>query len=304
MKVKYLSFDGRMEETNLVLCLGFFDGMHLAHQKLIDEAISVGQANNLETGLVTFSTQVMSFIKNEQFFFLTSLETKIDIAKAKGFDYVYVLNVEPDLINQDPEEFISRFLSQANTLVVGFDFSFGKFGKGTVETLLSHPEFTTVVIPEMTDHDEKIGSTRIRELLSQGNITDANRLLGKPYALQGEVVIGKGRGKILGYPTANLDYDGYFLPKNGVYATWFEVDGQFLQSMTNIGDNPTFFGKKITVESHIFRFGADLYGKSVRIHFLAYIREEIKYTSTANLVQQMQKDELQVQHFFETGCSQ
>jgi len=169
-----------MAETNQVLCLGFFDGMHLAHQAFISEAIALGKAKNIQTGLMTFSTQVMAYLKNERFFFLTPLDAKIKFAEEAGFDFFYVLEVNEFLVGMEAETFIARFLSRTNTIVVGFDFSFGKYGKGSVESLLAHPEFTTVVMPEMTDGAEKIGSTRIRELLSHGKVDDANRLRGKP----------------------------------------------------------------------------------------------------------------------------
>jgi len=152
----------------------------------------------------------------------------------------------------------------------------------------------------MTDEGIKIGSSRIRNLLKEGNLSVANRLLGQRYAVLGTIVKGKGRGKILGFPTANIDFDGYFLPRTGVYATLIELDGVIYQSMTNIGDNPTFYGKVVTLETHIFRFNESVYGKTIRLEFHAFIRDDTKFTTTVDLVAQLQKDSDKVRKLFQS----
>jgi riboflavin kinase/FMN adenylyltransferase len=300
MEIRTLHYDSKIEETRLVLCIGFFDGIHIAHQALIDRAVALGKTLKRKTAMMTFSTQVMAFIKNEQFYFLTSLPEKIKQAEQAGFDYFFIFNVDAALVSLEPEIFIDRFLKTADTVVVGFDFSFGKKGLGTTELLLRHSEFSTIVIAEMKDGKDKIGSTRIRQLLKEGNIPAANRLLGKNFTLIGKVIAGKGRGKILGFPTANIDYDGYFLPKSGVYATLAHLDGKIIRSMTNIGTNPTFGGEKITLETHLFDFDESIYGKMIQLEFKSYMRGEETFPNAFDLVKAMQNDADGVHRYFET----
>ncbi len=140
----------------------------------------------------------------------------------------------------------------------------------------------------------KIGSTGIRRFLKEGDLATANELLGAPYSIRGRVVAGKGRGKILGYPTINLDYDGYLLPKSGVYASWVDIDGVRYGAMTNIGDNPTFFEQTVTVEAHVFAYDGIAYDKTVTVTFLAYVREEIRFSDKDDLIAQMAKDRIAV----------
>jgi riboflavin kinase/FMN adenylyltransferase len=248
--------------------------------------------------MMTFSTHVLSFIQKQEFRQLTNLDEKAKIAEKLGFDYLFVFQVSSELINLTPEDFISRFLHSASTVVVGFDFTFGKKGKGNVEMLKASTEFNTIVLDEMTYDSEKIGSTRIREALENGHIELANELLGYRYTISGEVIKGRGRGKYLGFPTANIDYDGYLLPKAGVYITSIFIDGVEYKSMSNIGNNPTFSNKDVTFEVHVFKWNNSLYGKTVSVAFEKYLREEIKYDSTSELVERMHIDEQETLDYF------
>jgi len=299
MEIRYLQVEDTIDEENLVICIGFFDGIHVAHQLLVTESIAISKASHTKAAMMTFSTQVMAFIKNEQYFFMTPLEAKIAYARQMRFDYFFVLDVNWDLVNMPAEEFIIRFLSKANTLVVGFDFSFGRYGLGNAELLKSHHEFTTKIIPELTYEGEKVGSTRIRYLLNNGKVLSANRLLGKMYMITGTVILGKGRGKTLGYPTANIDYDGYFLPHIGVYATTITIANKTYRSMTNIGNNPTFNGRDVTLETHVFDYDGLLYGKQISISFAFFMRDEIKFTGKAELIAQLHQDYETINQFFD-----
>jgi len=304
MEIIRLRYDSVILEKGLVLCIGFFDGMHLAHQVLVSEAVRIAKAQRSPAAMMTFSTHVVSFIKNERYQFLTPLEAKIALAEAAGFDYFYVLEVDWFLVGLDPDLFILRFLESADTVIVGFDFSFGVHGLGTPELLKKQSAFRTIVIPEMKDGNDKIGSTGIRKSLKEGNLETANRLMGKPFSISGAVIPGKGLGKILGFPTMNLDYDGYFLPKIGVYATWVDIDGQRYRSMTNVGTNPTFAGGSLTLETHVLGFSGIAYGKTVTLSFLRFLREEIKFPAKEGLIEQMKIDQEIVEHYFQSEASQ
>jgi riboflavin kinase / FMN adenylyltransferase len=298
MDICFLKFDDTIHATDLVVALGFFDGMHIAHMTLMNKTLEIAKSKNLESGLITFSTHVMSFIKNQPFQHLTNLDEKAKMAKQLGFDHLYVFEVTKELVSLEPELFISRFLVCANTVVVGFDFTFGFRGKGTVELLKKSKIFTTVVLDEMVYDAEKIGSTRIRDAIETGNILLANQLLGYRYTISGPVIRGKGRGKYLGFPTANIDYDGYLLPRPGVYATIITIDEVEYESMANIGDNPTFSDKFVTLEVNIFKFNQSLYGKTVNVAFEKFMRDEIKYESTSELIERMHVDEAEITDTF------
>jgi riboflavin kinase/FMN adenylyltransferase len=300
MEIIRLRTDSVILEKGLVLCIGFFDGMHLAHQALAREAVRIAKTQNAPAAMMTFSTHVLSYIKNEQYKFLTPLETKIAEAEAAGFEYFYVLEVDWSLVGMDPELFILQFMSSANLVIVGFDFSFGVKGLGTPELLKKQTGFRTLIIPEMKLGDQKIGSTAIRRALKDGDLETAIRMMGKPYAISGAVIPGKGMGKILGFPTMNLDYDGYFLPKIGVYATWVDLEGKRYRSMTNVGNNPTFSGGTLTLETHVLGYSGIAYGKTITLSFLRFLREEIKFPLKEDLIRQMEIDRKTVERYFET----
>lgn len=291
MKVIYLTEKDQIKEPNLALCLGFFDGMHIAHQRLFNQTLLYQKNQNYQTGLLTFSTHILSYIYQKPFRYLTSTSDKIKIAEQMNFDYFYVLNVEDALIKMDPCDFINQYLSTAKEVIVGYDYTFGRFGKGNTTLLEQQNSFHTTVIPEFDYYQKKIGSTRIRELIQSGKLSFANRLLGRNYTITGCVIKGKSRGALLGYPTANIDYQDYLLPKNGVYLTKTFVDDKPYYGMTNVGINPTFQNDGITVENYLFDFQGNLYQKNITIEFIEYIREERYFTSLDLLKSQIQSDE-------------
>ncbi|MDD3478528.1 MAG: bifunctional riboflavin kinase/FAD synthetase [Candidatus Izemoplasmatales bacterium] len=292
MKTIYLNATDPMNESNLALCLGFFDGVHLAHQTLLRETILQAKKRQLEPAMMTFSTHILSHIRKEPFFHLTSLNDKIEIARDMGFSYFYVLVVTDEMIGVSPQDFIDRFLSMQRLILVGFDFTFGFRGKGNAAWLQEQTSFETIVLPEMDYANEKIGSTRIRALIQEGQMEEAEMLLGMPYTIHGEVIHGKNRGKALGFPTANLRHEGYMRPKSGVYVAKVEIDGNRFDGLANIGDNPTFDDDDISIEVHILDFQGQIYGKRIALSFLHFLREEIKYHSVNDLIEQMMQDVL------------
>ncbi|MFA5130239.1 MAG: riboflavin biosynthesis protein RibF [Patescibacteria group bacterium] len=298
MELIRLTSDATVDPSGYVVALGFFDGMHTAHVRLLETAVDTARKRQAKAALYTFSTHVLSHMRREPFFHLTSLEEKAAYAERLGFDRVVVFEVDDALVEMEPERFVEKHLLGCAAVVIGFDFSFGRFGRGNAELLLHDGRFPVVVVPEIAYYGKKIGSTRIRAAIAGGDLKLATRLLGHPYAIAGEVVRGKGRGKILGFPTANVDHDGYFLPRHGVYATRTRIDGKWWPSMANIGDNPTFSGTRVTLEVNVFGFHASLYGQKIAVEFLAFVRGEVKYDSTADLIAQMRDDEETVRELF------
>ncbi len=291
MKIIHLQANEAIPFSNLSLCLGFFDGMHIAHQKLFNATI----LQNKPTAVMTFSTHIPSFMHNEQYFALTIMADKIEIAKKYGFDYFIILEVTKELVTMEPDKFIRQYLFSCAKVIVGFDFRFGHLGKGDASYLHSLLPDKTIIIPEMDYYNKKVGSTRIRKQLSLGKLSLANRLLGRKYQINGVVVKGYGRGKTLGYPTANVDYDGYYLPKHGVYYTTIRLHDKIYDAMTYIGAKPTFNDRKVALETYIFGFEKELYSEVITIYFEAYIRPDMAFSNKEMLIAQINKDELSVQ---------
>ncbi len=290
LRIKYIEYNDFITEKNLVLCLGFFDGMHLAHISLIEEAKRLAQTKGLSLAVFTFTMNIKTFLKRERHRCLTTIEDKANICKTLGVDYLYVMRVSSHLIHMDPKEFIDRFLQDSNAVVIGYDFNFGYKGEGNRNLLKKSKTFQTVTVPEMKYMDLKVGSTRIRANLHDGNIEMANYLLGRLYSVKGRVISGRGIGKRLGYPTANIDYMPYYLPKSGVYLTKVVYKNQNYFGLTNIGNKPTYFKLPLTVETYVFNINESLYNQEIDIRFIEYLRPEIKFNSESELSAQILKD--------------
>lgn len=290
LRIKYLEYNDFITEKNSVICLGYFDGMHIAHQSLIREAKKIAKEKGLSLAVFTFSMSIQGYLRQERHRCLTTVEDKASICKELEVDYLYVMKVSQHLIHMQAKEFIDRFLSEANTIVVGFDFRFGYRGEGDRNLLRHSKKFETIVIPEMKYLDLKVGTTRIRANLLDGNLAIANFLLGRDYSIKGRVVSGRGIGRRLGYPTANIDYMPYVLPKSGVYYTKVRYKNKSYYGITNIGNKPTYFKLPLTVETYVFNIEKNLYNEVIEIQFVEYLREEIKFESEAALSAQILKD--------------
>lgn len=290
LKVKYLEENDFITEKDIVICLGYFDGMHIAHINLIKQAKDIAKDKGLSLAVFTFSRSIRAFMKREKHRCLTTIDDKISICEKLGVDYLYVMKVSKELIHMEAYEFIDRFLLKSNTVVVGFDFSFGYLGKGDSVLLKQNKNFDTLVVEEMKFNDIKVGSTRIVKALEEGKLELANYLLGRPFFIKGEVVLGRGIGKKLGYPTANIDYLPYYLPKSGVYFTRISYQDKLYYGITNVGNKPTYNNLPISVETHVFGIYEDFYNKEMKLEFLEFIRPEIKFDSEEDLSKQIYKD--------------
>jgi len=290
LEIKYLEHKNFINEKNLVLCLGFFDGLHLAHIELIKEAKKIAKAKGLPLAVFTFTENIQGFLKHQRHRCLTTIEDKAKICQDLDVDFLYVMRVTEHLIHMDPKEFIARYLLDTNTVVCGFDFSFGYRGAGDKNLLKRQKSFATVVIPQRKYLDLKIGTTRIKANLRDANLEIAEHLLGRKYSIKGRVINGRGIGKRLGYPTANIDYMPYFLPKSGVYFSKVIYNRKTFYGSTNIGNKPTYYKLPLTVETYVFNINEDLYNKHIKIIFLEYLREEKKFDSEELLKEQILKD--------------
>jgi riboflavin kinase/FMN adenylyltransferase len=293
-------------EGPIVMAIGYFDGVHLGHREVIQTAKEEARRLGIPCGVMTFDPHPREVLGREQRReYLTPLEEKLKQLEEMGIDAVWVLHFDIPFSQLTPEAFISTVLFplDVKSVVVGFDFTFGHKGKGTSQLLKKWGEgqFNVLVIPPIKIHGEKVSSTYIRELLHQGRPQEVEALLGRPFSLQGWVVHGEGRGRTIGFPTANVEVDApYLLPKHGVYAVRARWADQARYGVMNIGLKPTFRDdlQKPTVEIHLFDTEADLYGKRMTVECLSYLRSEKKFSSVEALIQQIHTDAEQAKRFF------
>ena len=284
-----------------VLTVGTFDGVHRGHQTIITYLRKRAQEQNGPSTLVSFDPHPRSVVQGKEIPLLTTVQERADILEGLGIDRLVVVPFSSEFAQLEPADYVTEVLVGRiglQEITVGYDHRFGKKRAGDVELLRQlGPEygFEVDVIPAMkVDHDV-VSSRGIRDLLSEaGHVERAAELLGRPYRLEGIVARGEGRGRQIGYPTANLALEDArkLIPKRGVYATKVELpEGDTVGGMMNIGRRPTFDGMDVTVEVHLFDFEGDLYGESLSVQFLRRLRDEQKFDSPDALAVQLSEDE-------------
>lgn len=289
MNVTYLCDQSIFEDT--VLAVGFFDGIHLAHQSLINKTIEIGKKLGKKTALLTFDVHPKTILFGLEYQYLTPLPAKIEKLKKFNLDDLYILKFTKELASMDPHDFVETYLKNAHTIVSGFDFKFGVRGSGNVEMLKESSHFDTIIVDEITFHGFKVGSTHIRDLLHAGRVHEVEEILGHPYEITGEVIHGAKKGRLIGYPTANIDTTNFLIPRKGVYATKTKVDDVWYDSMSSIGHNPTLNCRSdLSVESNLFHFDREIYGKEITTVFIERLRDEIKFEDVDHLITQIDQD--------------
>lgn len=292
-------FDLDFNEFDLspkAVSLGNFDGVHKGHQKLMKENIKISKEKNLMPSVLLFKENTKNILNGEREY-LTSLEDKIEILKNLGIECFCLLEFSDKFKDLSPYEFIEKILyKKLNTkyVIVGDNYRFGKMAKGDIKTLKKYEEdfaYKTKVVDFELDDGKIINSTDIRQMVREGKIEKANKDLGHPFKMQGKVIKGAQRGRLLNFPTANLKPSfKYVTAKSGVYFTRVNIDRDFYYGLTDIGTNPTFENKKMKIETYIMDFSKDIYGKNMSIEFLEYLRPDFKFNSPEELIAQMEKD--------------
>lgn len=300
MKTIHLSYplSPPLETTPVALAIGYFDGVHLGHRRVIQKAIDAAAAQGWRSAVMTFDPHPREVLGQTGYTkYLTPLADKLEQFAKMGVDIAYVMKFDIPFSSIYPEDFVNECLVplQARHVVVGFDFTFGYRGMGTAHTLqqLSQERFTLDIISPVNRYGEKVSSTIIREYLHHGEVEQARHLLGRPYRIKGTVVHGDARGRTIGFPTANLALEQpYLVGKNGVYGVRVEVDGETHYGVMNIGIKPTFAleKKEKSLEVHLFDFERDIYGKALTVELLFFLREEQKFAGVDALIAQIHKD--------------
>lgn len=296
MKIFY-SIDKIEKFPAPVLTIGNYDGVHIGHKKIIKKVVDMALKVNGTSMLMTFEPHPLSILKPEKLIGrITPFHIKSRIIEENGIEVLIVMEFNETLRQMGPEEFFSKILIEGlgiKGLIVGYDFKFGKGGIGNINTLKNLCEVNGVFfesVEAITLDGDKVGSNRIRKMLIEGNVHRASQLLGNWYFIEGRVIKGEGRGNKLGFPTINLETTYEIIPKEGVYITEVEFENRRYPSVTNIGFNPTFDGKRLSIETHIIDFAGNIYGKDVTLYFHERVREELKFNSIEDLKNQIQRD--------------
>lgn len=281
------------------MTIGTFDGVHIGHQQVIKKLVNSAHKKNAESVLLTFFPHPRMVLQQGiDIQLINTIEERISLLEKTGLDVLIIQEFNNDFANQSALEFVKNVLvAQLNLsqLVIGYDHHFGKNREGNFEQLKEYGytyDFEVREIPAQDISSIAVSSTKIRTALEQGQIEKATAFLGHYFLLTGTVVSGKNLGEKLGFPTANLEISETYklIPKVGAYIIRSNFDGQFIYGMMNIGFRPTVSGKHKTIEIHFFDFNENLYGKSIQVEVLSFLREEQKFNSVEDLKSQLIQD--------------
>lgn len=291
---------------NVAMAFGFFDGMHKGHDKVLEVLHQKAQEKGLKKAVMTFDPHpsVVLSPERKRTTYLTPLADKIERIEAYDIDYCIVINFSSRFANVTLEEFVQDYVIKNNVkeVVAGFDYTFGKFGKGNMSVFQEYDEFNTTIVGRQDMENEKISTTAIRQALLDGELQKANEELGYRYRIKGTVVQGEKRGRTIGFPTANVQpSDDYLLPRNGVYAVSIEIgaENKLYRGVANIGVKPTFHDPskaEVVIEVNIFDFSDNIYGERVTVYWHHFLRPEIKFDGIDPLVEQMNDDKARTEY--------
>ncbi|HIY56818.1 MAG TPA: riboflavin biosynthesis protein RibF [Candidatus Tetragenococcus pullicola] len=292
---------------DVVLVLGFFDGVHRGHQKVIETGRKIAEKKGLKLAVMTFNQHpsiVFKKIQANKMQYLTSLDQKKRLMAQLGVDYLYVIEFTSLFASLKPQEFVDQYMVDlhAQYAVAGFDYTYGPKDIADMTHLPEYAKgrFEIVMVPKETLDGEKVSSTRIREMLAAGDMEATTDLLGYSYEIEGTVIHGDARGRTLGFPTANIQtLSTTRIPREGVYATEIKVGEKWYPSMGSIGHNDTFEkGRKLTIEIYILNFNQDIYGEKVQVRWHHFLRDQVAFSGATGLVEQLKQDKLDTQKYF------
>ncbi len=285
-------------KKNIILTIGVFDGVHLGHQALLKETIRLARKYRAQPQVLTFHDHPIHVLRGgPRVPFLLSRSANFELLRAKGAREVHIIRFDKKFSQKSPEQFVQwlRSKGQLKGVVIGDNFRFGHKAQGDVKTLVQLGKkhgFEVKGVKPVRLKGQVVSSSRIREALAQGRTQWANQMLGRPYSIEGLVVHGKKEGRRIGFRTANLKVAEELLPKDGVYAAAVKLGSKYYRAGMNLGHRPTFQNDDHhrQAEVHLMHYYGKLYGKTMRVHLLDYLRPEKKFASSGLLVRQIQKD--------------
>lgn len=297
----------KIPKQDVVLVLGFFDGVHLGHQAVIKAGRKLADEKQLPLAVMTFNQKPSLIFKKAQakdYWYLTTLRQRIQHMAELKVDLLYIVDFTSAFASLEPQKFVDLYLVglHAKAVVAGFDYTYGRPGATSMAQLPDYAQgrFEVITVDCETADAKKISSSRIRHLLDKGEVAAANKLLGYTYETEGIVVHGDARGRQLGFPTANVRTDPEdYLPLGGVYAVQMLVQGKWQPGMAQIGYNVTFkTSHRMTIEVYLLDFKQEIYGEPVRVRWYEYFRGEVKFSGPAELVRQLKHDEARAKQYF------
>ncbi len=293
--------------SNPVVTIGNFDGVHKGHQSIFIKLKERAQDLKGSSIVITFEPHPIKVMSPEKLKpLITVLEQKKELVISQGIDILLLIKFTLDFSGISARDFVKDILVDKigiREIVVGYDYAFGHNREGDIQLLREMGkefDFTVQQVEPVYAGKTLVSSTSIRNLILEGKISEANRLLGRNYQLMGEVVEGRKRGKpLLGYSTANLYLPEGLIPREGVYIVTVELEGKLYQGLTNIGYNPTFKNKTLSIETHILDFSANIVRRNIKVNFLSRLRDEISFATAEELSRQIRRDIEQARKFFQ-----
>ena len=280
-----------------VVTIGNFDGLHKGHQVLIKKATQYAKLNNISSVVFTFKNHPVNYFNPNSIKNIITNEEKIKILKHMNVDFTINIPFDKYITKISGHDFVKKILLdklKAKKIIVGDDFTFAKNKEGNIKLLqeLSNKYgFILEIVHHVKVDNIRVSSTYVRQLISDGNVEDVYKYLGRNYKLSGEVIHAKKIGRTIGFPTANININkNMIIPKRGIYATKVYIDKKVYYGATNIGYNPTVNGDSLSIETNILEFNEDIYGKFITLEFLERIRDEKKFKGIEELKSQLQKD--------------
>jgi riboflavin kinase/FMN adenylyltransferase len=293
----YRNLNIKKNHKDSVVAIGNFDGLHVGHQKVLKEARQKAKKKKLKFGLVTFEpVPTMFFNKSVKNHRINSLNQKIYFLRKIKLDFLIIINFNKTFSNLSAENFIKKILFQklkSKYIFVSRNFKFGKNRYGNIKTLENFEKkysYKTSVTTPYKKKNKIVSSTLIRKIIKKGDVQKAETLLGRPWCVEGKVIKGEQRGRVIGFPTCNIELNTYILPKLGVYSVWIQIDNLKKKGIANIGYRPTFNGNNLLLEVNIFGIKKNLYKKILNISFIKFIRAEKKFKNINQLKVQIKKD--------------
>ncbi len=296
---EYKGANSFLSERQTVVTIGTFDGVHVGHRKIIERLVNSAHANNLDSVVLTFFPHPRMVLQKESGIqLINTIEERKRLLEETGIDHLVVHPFTQQFSRLTALEFVRDILVnklKAKKIIIGYDHRFGRNRTADINDLRQFGKEFGFEVEEITQQDVEqvtVSSTKIRNALLEGRVERANLYLQHPFTLNGTIVKGRGLGKDLGFPTANLEIeeDYKLIPKNGVYVVSTIIDGEKVFGMMNIGTNPTVGGKEKTIEANFFELEKDLYGKQLEIEMLVRIRDEKKFDSVDDLKIAMKQD--------------
>ncbi len=295
-----------------VVTVGVFDGVHLGHLEMLNRLSAYAYENECETVVVTFEPHPKLVLPNQkELKLLHTLDEKLERFRLAGIDSVLVIPFTTEFAGISPRNFIKHVLVdiiKIKHVITGYDHFFGQDRKGDFDLLNqmgNEHGFTVDELPMISVVSQTVSSSSVRQILLEGNVEQAEKMLGYAYSISGEVVTGNKIGRNIGYPTANLKPNSIhkLIPAQGVYTSYIELEGKTWKGMTNIGFRPTLDAKNLTIETHIFDFDSDVYGKEITVSFVNRLREERRFSGLESLKKQLEMDKVEAYSLLAESCA-